>query len=248
MNAPQSVTTAMSEEQYSASHPPGIGRSYWHVARNRILWTKIRGSLQPGSRVLDVGCGPGIVVSYLRERGVECFGSDLGSPTPEALGVSPYLYLDQSAFELEPALRASIDIVLLMDVLEHLPEPAAFLRQCSEAFPRVRTVHLTVPARMEIWSNYDEYFGHFRRYTRSMVRELASAAGYRVTDVGYAFHGLYAAARVAKLIAGSRNTQLRAPSVPLVHSILGMAFELEQRVLPAGAKGSSIFATLERSA
>jgi SAM-dependent methyltransferase len=241
-------TTAMSAEQYSASHPPGIGRSYWHVARNRILWTKVRPSLRAGSRVLDIGCGPGIVVQYLRGRGVDCFGSDLGTPAPEEASVTPYLHLGQSAFELDPGFRAGVDILLLMDVLEHLPEPAAFLRQCTDAFPNVRAVHLTVPARMEIWSNYDEYFGHFRRYTRSMVRELGSAAGYRVSDVGYAFHGLYAAARVAKLITDSRNTKLSAPSVPLVHSLLGMAFELEQRVLPASAKGSSIFATLERVA
>jgi SAM-dependent methyltransferase len=238
----------MSEEQYAAALPQGIGRNYWHVARNRILWNKLQRTLRPSSCVLDVGCGPGIVVDFLRRKGVDCFGSDLGTPVPESAAVAPYLYLGQDAFQLDASFRERVDTLLLMDVLEHLPEPQEFLRTATSAFPNLAAIHVTVPARMEIWSNYDEYFGHFRRYSLASVAELATLSGLRVAESGYAFHGLYAAARAAKLVSNRRSTKLAAPGLPLAHSILGAMFELEHRVLPAGLKGSSIFALLTKSA
>jgi SAM-dependent methyltransferase len=238
--------TALTGDQYAEAYPPGIGRSYWHVARNRILWRLLRSRLSPRSQVLDIGCGPGIVVRSLRERQVACFGADLGTPPPEDPSVAPYLFLGQSAFELPAEFRQGIDTVLLMDVLEHLPSPHDFLAECGRAFPNVRSVCVTLPARMEIWSNYDEHYGHYLRYTRSGVAELAAKAGFHVASSGYAFHGLYAAARVAKLFGNRRSTALRTPSLTPVHTALGALFDLEERLLPSGLKGSSVVALLTR--
>ena len=236
--------TALQAEQYAAAYPPGIGRHYWHVARNKMLWKRLASTLRPGSVVLDIGCGPGILVEFLRDQDVDCQGSDLGQPIPESSRVAPHLHLGTDAFELDAALREKVDTILLMDVLEHLGEPSAFLVRCREAFPNLRTIHLTVPARMEIWSNYDEYFGHFRRYTRSALREVAQAADLQVEGSSYAFHGLYAAARAVGLISKKRATKLAAPGAPPVHSVLGALFAAEDRVLPTWMKGSSIFAQL----
>ena len=157
------------------------------------------------------------------------------------------LPITKSAFDLDPAFRERIDTLLLMDVLEHLPDPAAFLATCATAFPNASTVHVTVPARMEIWSNYDEYFGHFVRYTRSTLREMVTSAGYDLVDSAYAFHGLYLVARVAKLLSGKRSTKLTAPSLPMAHAVLGKLLEVEHRLLPKRLKGSSIFALLKRA-
>lgn len=239
-------STAMNREQFAASHPPGIGRNYWNVARNRILWSRIQRTLRPDSQVLDVGCGSGIVVDFLRQKGVDCFGSDLGAPLPEVPRVAPYLYLNQSAFDLDAQVRERTDTLLLMDVLEHLPDPASFLRECSRAFPRVSAVHLSVPARMEIWSNYDEYFGHFRRYTRPAVAQMAAEAGLLLEESSYAFHGLFWAARVTLQLSRKRQTQQFAPRLPRAHAVLGKLFELEHRLVPGHWWGSSIFALLRR--
>jgi SAM-dependent methyltransferase len=248
MSTPSNVEgeTALSGKQYAEAYPPGIRRSYWHVARNRILWRKLRGRLGPASQVVDIGCGPGVVVQFLRERGVACFGADMGVPVPEVAGLAPYLFLGQDAFALPTDFRERTDVLLLMDVLEHLPEPAEFLMECGRAFPNASTVCITLPACMEIWSNYDTHFGHFRRYTRGAVAELAASAGFNVADCGYAFHALYAAARVANLLNVERATELRAPSLTLAHALLGSLFDLEHRLLPASLKGSSVVALLTR--
>lgn len=240
--------TAHSAEQYAASHPRGIGRHYWHRARNRILWSKLERTLRPTSQVLDVGCGSGIVVDFLRQKGVTAFGADVGAPEPETAEVAPHLFLGQDAFALDPALRDRIDHVLLMDVLEHLEEPEAFLGQCLRAFPKLVAIHVTVPARMEIWSNYDEYFKHFRRYTRETLTAMAGRADLEVAEIGYAFHGLYAAARAMKLLARQRWVKQTPPGAVRAHDALGKLFELEHHILPKGLKGSSIFALLVKRA
>jgi SAM-dependent methyltransferase len=78
------VSTDFSAGQYSEAYGPGVERDFWHLSRNRIILSCLR-RLGPG-RVLDVGCGRGILVDYLLARGVDCFGVELGAPAmPEHL-------------------------------------------------------------------------------------------------------------------------------------------------------------------
>lgn len=235
-------STAMTGEQYSMSHPQGVGRGYWHMARNRILLREIKQYLHENATVLDVGCGPGIIVDFLRKSEVQCFGVDVGTPRPDVPEVAPYLFLGESAFDLAPAFRESVSVILLMDVLEHLPEPVEFLRQCRIAFPSTSVFLITLPARPEIWSNYDEFYGHYRRYTLPMIAELAEFSGLELRRERYFFHSLYFAARVLKLLSVARSTRVVAPRFPVVHKLLGRAFSLEARALPRWMPGSSALA------
>jgi hypothetical protein len=238
--------TAFTDEQYANPYPPGAENHYWHLARNRILARKLRPLLTPQTKVLDVGCGPGIVVDFLRRAGVDCRGVDLGTPTPATDFVAPFLSLGTSAFTLPASSRESIGVVLLMDVLEHLPDPVAFLRECRGAFPAARHVFVTLPARMEIWSSYDEYYGHHLRYGLEALPALAAGADLRVVGSGYFFHALYAAARVA--LVGRRRQRSHVVSSPrprFVHAVLGGLMALEEAIVPASVPGSSLFALLE---
>src|SRR5207253_376768 len=84
-----------------------------------------------------------------------------------------------------------VTTLLLLDVLEHLESPAAFLDECLARFPRCRRVLITLPGRMELWSNYDTYYGHFLRYDRRTAARLLPAGGWQMRGCGYFFHGLY---------------------------------------------------------
>jgi SAM-dependent methyltransferase len=237
--------TAFTDEQYANPYPPGIEHSYWHRARNRILLRRLAPVLAPGARLLDIGCGPGIVVDHLRRAGLDCAGVDLGTPPPATAEVAPHLRLGVSAFELPAAEREGISALLLMDVLEHLPEPAAFLAECRRAFPAAKHVFVTLPARMEIWSSYDEYYGHYRRYALEDLPALVAETDLRVVRSGYFFHALYAAARVVSLATKKRSHVVTAPRLRLAHALLGRLFEAEEALVPAGAPGSSLYALLE---
>jgi SAM-dependent methyltransferase len=236
--------TAFTDEQYANPYPPGIEHSYWHRARNRILLQRLAPVLAPGARLLDIGCGPGIVVDHLRRAGLDCAGVDLGTPLPATPEVAPHLRLGVSAFDLPAAEREAISALLLMDVLEHLPEPAEFLAQCRRAFPAAKHVFVTLPARMEIWSTYDEYYGHYRRYALEDLPALVARTDLGVAESGYFFHALYAAARVLSLATKKRSHVVSAPRLRFAHALLGRAFVLEASLLPSRAPGSSLYALL----
>jgi hypothetical protein len=135
-------------------------------------------------------------------------------------------------------------VLLLMDVLEHLPAPAAFLAQCRRAFPAAKHVFVTLPARMEIWSSYDEYYGHQRRYALDDLPALVAETDLQVLGSGYFFHALYAAARVVSLGTKKRSHVVAAPRLRFAHALLGRLFVAEEALLPASAPGSSLYALL----
>jgi SAM-dependent methyltransferase len=240
------ATTEFNAEQYASIYPAGIEHWYWHRARNRIVTRKLRGRLSVGDAVLDLGCGAGVLVAHLRGEGVDCEGVDLGCPTSVVPGVERHLRLGQDAFALPAAYRSRISALLLMDVIEHLPEPENFLWRCDESFENVRWILLTVPARMEIWSNYDEYNGHYRRYTLESLRALATPATFVLEDAGYFFHSLYWAARVHKRLVKRRATTLLAPKARGIHDLVGRVFDWEERTLPATIAGASLYGVYSR--
>jgi len=239
------ASTAFTREQYAEPYPPGIEKHYWHRARNRILERKLVRLLGPSDRVLDIGCGPGIAVGHLRHRGVNCFGVDLGTPIPATSDVAPFLRLGASALDLEPRFRESLTTLLFLDVLEHLPSPRDFLHDCITRFPNARRFFVTLPACMEIWSNYDEYYGHFRRYTLESLHDIAYPNELRLLGSGYFFHSLYWAARA--FAKTQRSTRVSAPKLAFVHAAVGRFLDLEERLVPGTLRGSSLYALFERS-
>src|SRR5689334_17303462 len=70
--------TAWGEAQYDNVYAPGIEHHWWHLARGHIIRHVIDSF--PATTILDVGCGPGVMVGYLRQRGYECYGCELARP------------------------------------------------------------------------------------------------------------------------------------------------------------------------
>jgi hypothetical protein len=240
------VDTVFDEHQNANASPPGIEWLYWHRARNRILYRKLRPYLVPGEPVLEIGCASGTVVAYLREQGVACEGVDLATRGYVVPSARPHVRLGVDAFADPPERRAAVGAILLLDVLEHLPEPGEFLARCDESFPAAHHVLVTVPARTELWSNYDVYYGHYKRYSLDSLSELRAPASFDLVDSGYFFHALYWAARAAKLFSTERPIVNRAPSLRGVHDVIGRILDWEERAARRSWPGSSLFAVYAR--
>ena len=91
-----------------------------------------------GKRVLDVGCGGGILAEAMAARGAQVTGIDLAEkPLKVAMlhglesgsGVS-YRLVAAEALALEAP--ESFDVVTCMEMLEHVPDPASIVRACSQ--------------------------------------------------------------------------------------------------------------------
>jgi SAM-dependent methyltransferase len=76
-----------------------------------------------------------------------------------------------------PVADSAVDVVCLLDVIEHLDDPVAALREAHRVVASEGVVIVNVPAHRWLWSASDEVLGHRRRYTRSMLRRQMNAAG-----------------------------------------------------------------------
>lgn len=241
--------TEFDGDQFIEAYPPGIERSWWHVARNRVIADALAAHLPRSTKALEVGCGTGIVTAYLRARKWDVTGIDLGSPMSGVLAAD-HLLLGQDATTLPQDLRDTFTSLLLFDVIEHVPDAPAFLRELLAAFPNARYVVITVPARKELWTSFDDHFGHFRRYDRPMLAKEFDQAGLAMDHLAYFFHGLFPAILVNNLLRGRRRSVRFVPPAPgfrsTINSFLGSLFALEARILPKALAGSSLIAVAHR--
>lgn len=230
--------TEFNEVLFQQAYPPGIENHFWTIARNGLVLDDLKSSGTGGGVILDIGCGKGITVKALRESGFDCFGSDL---SPNFGEESPFLFFQADAFTLPEEFRHSVTCVLLLDVLEHFSDPAKFLKDCRKSFPRLQRIIITLPARQELWSNYDEYYGHYQRYSIETARALLIGLGMDRFKIQYFFHSLYLIAYLQKLLLGNREVVLRAPRYIFLHRWMAKFLWMESWILPGRLFGSSIF-------
>jgi hypothetical protein len=234
------------DEQYADNYPDGVEHHYWNVARNTVVYSTL---VDPFNHaVLDVGCGRGIVVDYLRTRGVNCWGCEIGRPRPLTTAVAPYLLLATDAMDVDDGLASKVTQLLFLDVLEHLEDPHAVLAGCRRRFPVARRMTITVPARTELWTNYDVRFGHHRRYNLRDARELARCLSPRRVRTFYFFHALYPVILATAVLGIGRETTVRVPTGALTrkaHRLVANALRASDRVLPGWLPGSSICAVVD---
>jgi SAM-dependent methyltransferase len=225
------------EQQYSENYPAGVEHTYWHLARNAIVAENLR--LLGARCVLDVGCGRGILVEFLNEQGFECYGVDPGA-APVAEQLRGKLFIGVTAQQLDLETREKIDTLVLGDVIEHIEDPQVFLLDLQRSFPRVRGFLIMVPARQELWSNYDQHYGHYRRYDLDSLRDTARAAGLNVEHVSYFFKLLYPMMWGILKLRGRRSTQLRGPSGgTTLHRFMAAVLRADYHWLPSGMYGTS---------
>lgn len=240
----ETTGTAFDEQQFEAIYPTGVERHYWNLCRNAIVADAVR-SLGKGP-VLEVGCGKGLIVADLRRRGIDIIGVDL-APVRPLDEVKAQVRTGVDLFDLDPNSLAHVRTVLLLDVIEHIEDAAAFVERIRIFLPGARNFIVTVPARQELFSNYDEFNRHFRRYDPATLRAHIDPQGLRGWTYSYFFHSLYPVARWVLWLKGRRVTRYDVPRSPLaraVHRILGMVFRLDHALLPAHWKGTSIIATI----
>lgn len=234
-------SSAYTTEQYRRNFPDGYENHYWPLARNMIVARRLRAFFAPGDVLLDVGCGRGIVLAYLRAQGWDCYGCDIATP-PLLPGCDAFITVGTHPVDLPDEARERTIGLLFCDMLEHLEDPERMLVTCRQAFPRLRRVLVTLPARRELWSNYDECYGHYKRYDLAETRSLFENSGYTVLHLAYVFHAIYLPMRLLLKCRGARSEQMKAPRWRVVHALLARGFSVEERLVPCSWIGGSVVA------
>lgn len=173
------------ETAYLATHIVEDRDHWWFRGRLAVILAVLRRALPPRRlRLLELGCGTGNVLAALAE-----FGEAVGMEAhPDLLAVARRRGVEARAGTLPADLVVEpgwADVVLLLDVLEHLDDDLATLRTARRALGDDGVLVVTVPAFAWLWTAHDVTLGHRRRYTAHALRHRVERAGFTVTRVTY---------------------------------------------------------------
>jgi SAM-dependent methyltransferase len=205
---------------------------WWFVARRLILDRVVVGlGLPAGARILEAGCGTGGNLPMLARHG-EVFAFDV-SETARSLASEwgSAQIAEGSLPDGIPFDGEAFDLVVLLDVLEHVEDDGAALRALRTRLKPGGRVLITVPALSSLWSYHDERHQHYRRYRKTELAARLREAGYELTSITYfntlLFPLVGAARLVRRLIGGESQDDLVLPS-PWQNGLLKGVFGAER--------------------
>ena len=91
------------------------------------------------------------------------------------------------------------DCAIACEVLEHVKDEVAFLQRLYAALKNRGQLILSVPARMQLWSQHDEIVGHLRRYEWNNLADLVASVGFQDVQIyayGFPFVNLFRIPRI----------------------------------------------------
>jgi SAM-dependent methyltransferase len=167
-------------------------QQYWWFATRHdtvIRWLKLNRSFS--GFLSDVGCGAGGFLRRCLDEGVPestVLGMDIDAKSIAIAtnrGV-PAMTMPEAGPN-SAQLPQQPNAITMLDVLEHLDDPVAMLRELHDVASQDCTLAILVPAHAWLWSAWDDRLGHRRRYTRRMLRAHLQAAGWHVTRQRHLF-------------------------------------------------------------
>ncbi len=155
---------------------------WWNVGRRHILKDALKRHLgTPGTarEILDVGCGPGGNMLFLKEFGAVT-GLDSNGEALRYARDEPYKDLIQGTLEQLPFHDNSFDVVAALDVIEHVEGDTQALKETFRVLKPGGILLVTVPAYAWMWSAHDVVLHHRRRYSRNELRTKVLQTGFSI--------------------------------------------------------------------
>ncbi len=232
---------------YATAYPEFYARHWWWRVREDILLRRIRRLMRgvPDARILDVGCGAALFFDALQEFGhVEGLESDRAVVDRSGRWRDRIVVGDLDG-TFVPA--APFDLILMLDVLEHISRPEDVLRRASQILRPRGCILITVPAFTWLWTAHDEMNHHVTRYSAAALRDLLTRSGLVTLEAEYLFQSLVVPKLLvrAKEALSSRRPRVPAIPSPAVNAIIQAWFRAEHAVagwLPFGASALAIAA------
>ena len=159
------------------------GLGTWRTYPN--LFRKISEASVPGSKLLDVGCGPGVLLNQLRtERRCKCFGLDFssvaisllrGTDIPGVVARLPQMPFKDSSF----------DTVIATEVLEHLEKPSETLNEMKRVAKAGGLLICSVPNECMTKEECNEHLHDFNLESfRNLIHNLGKSGIFNIADKG----------------------------------------------------------------
>lgn len=231
------MSSALAKEM--EQHTYGImdeveGSHWWFVGRRAILEGFMRGIVEsfrtPRSpfRILDVGCGTGANLEMLSQFGT-AEGVDVSDDALEFCRKKG-LKVQKGLAEEMPFADGAFDVVTALDVVEHLDDDVAGLKEMRRVMADDGRALIFVPAFMWLWGVQDDISNHRIRYTRKQIVERMERAGFEIERATYAnitFFAPVLAGRTIMKLTGLKPASENNINISALNGIFGKIFSAE---------------------
>ena len=220
-----------------------IGRHWYYRSKAAALVRATR--RLPFRHILDVGAGSGFFSRHLLARTAAqsalCVDIGYAADRDEALAGKTVRYRRKIG-------PTECDLVLMMDVLEHVDDDCGLVRDCVDKVPSGAHFVVTVPAFQFLWSGHDVFLQHKRRYRLAGLERVLRDAGLHVVRGSYYFALIFPLAAAVRLLC--RRSPSRSTLVPhgaLANTLLSAACAAELPIMPINRlAGLSAFVTARK--
>ena len=176
----------MNPEEYAKLEEVEVAH-WFYAGKRRIVFDCLRkaGALARDRLLVDCGAGTG---RFAREASAECMAIAVDDHDESLAIARKYLgeeSVRRGSCTALPFADAVADVVTALDVIEHVEDDRAAVREMLRILKPGGVLVITVPAFMALWSDWDVVLHHFRRYRRGQLRALLADAGLEVVRCDY---------------------------------------------------------------
>jgi 2-polyprenyl-3-methyl-5-hydroxy-6-metoxy-1,4-benzoquinol methylase len=210
---------------------------FWRIAKRRLVrqWLDARLPATTDRKILDIGGACSLISRELRNYG----DVTVIEPDDECAQLARSelgLNVRRGWLPDDLDVGAPFHLVSLLDVLEHIKDDVTSLHAVRDLLSADGLLICTVPAYQWLWSEHDMALHHFRRYTRSRLKQLLTDAGFRIERISYYTTLLFPVVAVQRLwnrLAGSHDQPSYRIRVPIkaVNTVFGYVMTVERTLL-----------------
>jgi ubiquinone/menaquinone biosynthesis C-methylase UbiE len=208
---------------------------WWHRGKRSI----VRKNLQTYRRgkkitILDIGCGTGMLLKELPSDDF-VWGLDSSDQALDFCRKRGFSRLKKGMLGKKlPFRNKEIDVILMLDVLEHVGNEQKALEEIARILKPGGLVIITVPAYQSIYSYWDKMLGHYRRYNSGTLNKLFITNNFQKLKLSYFYSFLLPTAIIFRFIKHlfGKNFSSDFVKLPLViHELLFRLCQFETALI-----------------
>lgn len=228
---------------------------WWRARAKLALATLQAQGVCPPASVFDVGCGWGVNLLALESSGYQATGFDVSRRILEVIDRPNRQLVEADITQPLADGLVTCDGLLALDVIEHLDDDQAAVRQLARLVRPRGVVIVSVPALPDLFSEYDRIQGHRRRYLPETIRTAFASTGLTIVQLFWWGAWMVPVLRRMRQSTGTEGGSpsrtyaeyLRLPPWP-VPWLMNLAYAWEHRRALRGSlrTGTSLFAVATR--
>jgi SAM-dependent methyltransferase len=224
---------------------------WWHARSKLALAVLRRHGILPPASVIDIGCGWGVNLSALENGGYATTGLDISRQILERIDGPNRHLIEADMNHPLPLPTRTFEALFALDVIEHVDDDVQVIYRCAQLLRTGGLAVVSVPARPDLFSEFDSIQGHRRRYLPERLEQAFAGSGLIIQKIFWwgqwmvplLQHRRKSTSPCARSGAKKYSEYLRLPPWP-GPLIMKLAFAWEQRRAVRGKlhTGTSLFA------